>query len=785
MGQLMRDHDWHATVLGPPSQWPQSLRTAVRFILSSGHPMYIWWGPELLCFYNDAYSASIGPERHPSSLGRPGRQVWAEIWEYVGPQIDQVMSGGGPTWNENHLVPITRHGRREEVYWTDSYSPIDDVAAPNQIGGVLVACRETTAAVQAEKRKEAKLSKQREIFRQAPGFVIVMDGPEHRVEFVNDEHRRVFGSEGWIGKTIREALPDIEGQGYLELLDGVYQTRKTYRSSGATLNFRRPSDGQWETRLLDFVYAAILDAEGQATGIFCQGVDVTEQRRAQEVLRANEEQMRLAVEAAEVGLWDVDLIAQSLFWPARVKRMFGISPDQSVSMQDFYDGLHPLDRDATLAAFGAACDPRLRTLYDVEYRTIGKEDGVVRWLAAKGRGVFDEAGVCLRVIGTAIEISSRKAAEGALRESEERLRDSDHRKDEFLAMLAHELRNPLAPIATASALLGQAGDRPEIVSRASQIIDRQVRHMTELVDDLLDVSRVTQGLIQIERNEVEMKGVVHSALEQARPSIEGRGHTLNLRLPESDIWVSGDRTRLVQALVNLLNNAAKYTPSGGSVTVSLETDDQSVLLRVRDNGSGIEARLLPHIFELFVQAERAPDRSQGGLGIGLALVKALVELHGGQVHATSGGDSQGSEFVIGLPTIAAPNSMVPMEKAGRPSVVPKRILVTDDNVDAAQTLASLLELDSHIVHVCYQGSAALQLAATHPFDVCILDLGLPDMTGLELARNLRARPGMQQTVFIAATGYGQDRDKVATSAAGFDHHLVKPIELDTLRALLA
>ena len=220
MGALMRAHDWSASSLGPPAGWPQPLRTVVRIMLNTGHPMYIWWGPELACLYNDAYRQSIGPERHPGSLGKPAREVWEEIWDIIGPQIEQVRSGGGATWHEDQLVPITRHGRREDVYWTYSYSPIDDENAPNAIGGVLVVCTETTQKILAERRQAAAKEQQRRQFEQAPGFIIVMRGVEHTVEFVNNAHRRLFGSDEWIGRTIRDAFPSIAGQGFYELLDG-------------------------------------------------------------------------------------------------------------------------------------------------------------------------------------------------------------------------------------------------------------------------------------------------------------------------------------------------------------------------------------------------------------------------------------------------------------------------------------------------------------------------------------------------------------------------------------
>ncbi|MBI1684148.1 PAS domain-containing protein [Caulobacter hibisci] len=420
MGALIRAFDWNTTSLGPPAGWPQSLRTAIRFLLNSGHPMYVWWGPDLLSFYNDAYSQSIGPERHPGSLGRPGREVWAEIWDIIGPQIDQVMSGGPPTWHENALVPITRNGAREDVYWTYSYGPIDDDDAPHGVGGVLVQCTETTSSVLAQRSRADETERQRRLFQQAPGFVIIMRGPDHIVDFVNDAHRRVFGSDSWLGKSIREAFPSIEGQGYFEELDEVYSTGTIYQAHQAPVTYQRAPGEPMQARFMNFIYAPVFDDQGQISGIFCDGYDVTDGKAATEALERSEQQLRLVVEASEIGFWDVDMVQDLLYWPPQTKAMFGISPAAFVSLTDFYAGLHPEDRPAITAAFTAAADPTQRALYDVESRTIGKEDGVERWVAAKGRGLF-EANRCVRVVGTAIDVTARKHAEAALRDLNETL----------------------------------------------------------------------------------------------------------------------------------------------------------------------------------------------------------------------------------------------------------------------------------------------------------------------------------------------------------------------------
>ena len=360
-------------------------------------------------------------------------------------------------------------------------------------------------------------------------------------------------------------------------------------------------------------------------------------------------------------------------------------------------------------------------------------------------------------------------------------------KDEFLAMLAHELRNPLAPITNAAQLLRMPSVDENLRLKASSIISRQVRHMTELVDDLLDVSRVTRGLVKLETETLELTGVLRAAVEQARPHIEERKHALAVEAPMHPVVVAGDRTRLVQVLVNLLNNAAKYTPQGGRITLRLEAGPEQARMTVIDNGAGMDAKLLPHVFDLFTQAERTPDRSQGGLGIGLALVKTIVQMHGGQVEAHSDGPNLGSAVSVLLPltreiesTLApAPLRLTP---ASQP-VAPCTLTIVDDNVDAAQSLAELLREQGHTVHVFDGAMRTLASTDIRDTQAFILDIGLPDMTGYELARRLRR--DHPTASFIALTGYGQARDRDLSKQAGFEHHLVKPVEFRALSDILA
>lgn len=375
----------------------------------------------------------------------------------------------------------------------------------------------------------------------------------------------------------------------------------------------------------------------------------------------------------------------------------------------------------------------------------------------------------------------------AHRVTEEKLLQADRRKDEFLAMLAHELRNPLAPISAAAELLQLAKLDEEYVQRTSEIIARQVRHMTSLIDDLLDVSRVTRGLVELEITTVDINQIVAEAVEQVTPLLRERQQRLELSLAPDATLLQGDRKRLVQVLANLLNNAAKYTHEGGRLRVSTEVRDAQLLIEVSDNGIGMEPELIVRVFDLFSQAKRSSDRALGGLGLGLALVRSLVELHFGTVACESAGIGEGSKFTICLPRTDIDQKRdenVQFGGAGTSRTRSLRILVVDDNEDAATMLVMLLDASGHQVWVEHSGQAALIRAAEIEPEVCLLDIGLPQMDGNELARQLRQIPALHQTVLVATTGYGSEGDLQRTRAAGFNHHLVKPIDIKQLFSIL-
>lgn len=506
-----------------------------------------------------------------------------------------------------------------------------------------------------------------------------------------------------------------------------------------------------------------------------------ERQESQERLRESEARTELVKDAAQVGFWFCDLPFDTLIWDARVKDHFWLPPDAEVTIDTFYQQIHPDDRERTREAIATSIDNR--THYDTEYRTCGP-NGEEKWIRAIGRTFYDAQGHPFRFDGVTLDITDRKRIEQALREN-------DQRKDEFLAMLAHELRNPLAPIRHAAHILSTGDRTPESNEWAGQIISRQVNQLSRLVDDLLDVSRITRGKIALQLDTVDLSVVVDRARETHQPLAEQRRQRLIVQAPDTPVFVRGDMTRLVQVVSNLVHNAVKFTPEQGDISIAIAQGDGHAVLRVRDTGEGIPAPLLASIFDLFHQGNQSLDRSQGGLGIGLTLVQRLVEMHGGTVRASSAGAHKGSEFVVTLPLAPSP---APAARADGPvSPVmerrPLKVLVIEDNKDGADVIEMLLRLNGDEVQVALDGQEGLDAARRWLPDVVLCDLGLPRVDGFAVARQLRADPACSRMRLMALSGYSHQESRDRASDAGFDDYLVKPVEpvvltarLDALRA---
>ncbi len=535
-------------------------------------------------------------------------------------------------------------------------------------------------------------------------------------------------------------------------------------------------DGQvrFEERFWSAYSSPIFDADGRMVCISHTNRDLTEQVRAETALRENEKRFRALTMASS----DVVYRMNPDWTQIRSLEGRGFIKDNVEARAFWLDEYIPAEDQPRLhAAIAEAI--RTRSVFELEHR-VRRLDGSNGWTLSRAVPMLDADGEIYEWIGAASDITER-------RETEEKLKQADRHKDEFLAMLAHELRNPLAPLGVAAQLLQQGRLDEARVRQTSQIIGRQVLHMTHLIDDLLDVSRVTNGLVTLDKAPADIDAVLMDAVEQVMPLMKARGHRLSYSLAPGAPLVLGDKKRLVQVVANILSNAAKYTRDGGAIELEAQIDGPQVRITVVDNGIGMAPEMAARAFDLFTQAERTPDRSSGGLGLGLALVKSLVELHGGTVSCDSPGIGQGSRFTVCLPRLADPDEAqpAPLAAAGGQAAERLHVLVVDDNVDAALTLAMLLEMDGHAVTVEHRSQDALARARAAPPEVCLLDIGLPDMDGKELARRLRADPATAGVMLVAVTGYGQDSDRDSALAAGFDHYLVKPIDTDALQAILA
>ncbi|MEJ8835206.1 hybrid sensor histidine kinase/response regulator [Ramlibacter sp. AN1133] len=764
MARLMRGHDWAGTAVGAPAGWPQSLRSVVNLMLGSGFPMFVAWGADLEMLYNDAYAEILG-RKHPASLGTPFERVWYDILDDIMPFVRRALAGE-TFFIENLPLRMRRKGEEEDTWFTFSYSPVLD--EEGRTAGFYCACAETTATVLGERHQRAEQERLQALFAQAPGFVCVTRGPEHVYEVVNPRYLQLINHRQVLGQRVRDALPEVVEQGYVSLLDRVYRTGEAYVGRSARVTLEGAAGAPATEAFVDFVYQPLRDAQGHVYGIFTHGHDVTEQQRAQEALLAFSNSIpAIAWEASPDGL--VERFNSQ--WQATTGQ-----PQERALGHGWTEALHPEDKERVADAWERSREAASE--WTAEMRLRG-HDGSWRWFLTRAVPQRDAAGRVLRWFGTTTDIDDARRATQALQAA-------DRQKDEFLATLAHELRNPLAPLRSAVHLLSMPAAPEKARARAVEIVGRQVSHMARLLDDLIDIARITQRRLVLKPEWVRVQAVVDSAMEAAAPTAQAKRHALAAHVPDPQQWLRADPVRIAQVLSNLLNNACKYTDAGGSITLDVASEGDEIVFTVTDTGIGMSPQALENVFAMFAQEQSALERSEGGLGIGLALAKGLVELHGGSIRAHSEGLGAGSRFEVRLPHAvraedggeAAP---APVPASGRGRVV----LLADDNQDAAEVLAELLRLAGHEVHVASNGTAAAGMAARVQPQVLVLDIGMPGLNGYEVARQVRTQAWGRSALLVAATGWGQEEDRRQAMAAGFDLHFTKPFPPEQLLASIA
>ena len=515
--------------------------------------------------------------------------------------------------------------------------------------------------------------------------------------------------------------------------------------------------------------------DGRARRLVSIMADVSDRRQAEEGLHIYRERLALALQAGQMGVFDLDMVNDSLWWSPQTYVVFGVSPETfTPTRESVADLVHPDDRKGFVRGRLQAIAEHRPFAY--EFRAI-RPDGRIAWISHRGQAEYDASGRAVRSFGVSLDVTAHKLAELALQEA-------DRKKDSFIATLAHELRNPLAPIRNAVQLLRKRGpDDPQLVW-ARDVIDRQATQMGRLLEDLLDVSRLTRGEFPLRTERLSLATVVEQAVEIAQPLIDEHGHALSVELPPAPLHVDGDLTRLAQVFSNLLINAAKYTPGGGRLGVTVTPAGSDVEVRVRDNGIGISPEQMPRLFEMFSQGDWLAERARGGMGIGLSLARGLVERHGGTIQARSAGVGRGSEFAVRLPVATGAAVTPAVEAPAPPAAPPCRVLVADDLRDSADSLGLLIELMGHAVEIVYDGEEALRAAERFRPDIALLDLGMPKLDGFTVCERIRAEPWGARMRLVAQSGWGQDEDRRRTAEAGFDHHLVKPIDPLALDALV-
>ena len=971
MAGRVRELDWAKTPLGPLEGWPQSLRIAVGICLTSRFPMFVWWGPEHVNIYNDAYIPILGA-RHPRALGRPARETWSEIWSVVGPQADAVMVAGEATWNERVLLVMERHGYPEETYFTWSYSPIYDESGG--IGGVYCACVEETSRVMTERERdrlmreiETERMRLAEAFSQAPSFLAILRGPEHVFESMNERYRELIGERDVVGKTVREALPEIEGQGFFEILDRVYATGEPFVGNAMRLFVRRRKGGPLEEAFLDFVYQPMRDPEGTIAGILVHGVDVTERQRVEardQFLISLEDALRPLAEPARITATGARLLGEYLdadrcayaevsedehtfdvvgdfnrdvpsitgryplaafgeeftrlmlagkpyvvgdigthepplenpqayrqaqiraviavplhkgerlvaamavhqatprLWTAaqvellghvasrcyesmqrtRAERtlreseaqfrqladampqiVFSAGPDGHVDYFNRqwyeYTGLpegtvgfetwKQVHTEDGLRRVAEAWPQALRTgqPYEIEY-PLRRADGEYRWHLGRALPIRDASGKVVRWFGTNTDIHDRKQTEQALAaslEAEQHARSqaelASRMKDEFLATLSHELRTPLNAILGWSHMLRRENVTPEKLARGADVIERNARSQAQIIEDLLDMSAIISGKVRLNvADRIDLPAIVAAAVETTRPAADAKRIEVRAEVePLERLRIAGDPNRLQQVVWNLLSNAIKFTPDGGCVTLKAARVAERVEISVADTGEGIGAEFLPYVFDRFRQADASTTRRHGGLGLGLSIVKQLVELHGGTVRVHSEGKGHGTTFFVTLPVdVEYPETEaegrlresragveLPREECDR--IQGTRVLVVDDDPDARELVKRLLEEFGARVSVAGSSAEAMDILGANAFDVLVSDIGMPGEDGHALVRRVRELPADRggQTPAVALTAYARAEDRVKAIRAGFQMHLAKPVEPAELIAMVA
>jgi len=721
----------------------------------------------------------VSAEAH---LGRHVSEIVPELAEALRALTGGILATGEAVLNhessgETPAAPgVTR-------FWNESWYPVRDNAG--EVLGFGAVVEDITARKQADDALHESFQFTRHVLDNNLSSFVGVTMVDGTVTYANRAPLEAAGIPA--SEVIGKKFWDCYWWSYSAEIQAQLREAFERAASGEVVRYDVPVRMAGDARVwIDFQIAPLRDGEGRITHLIPSAMEIGVRRAAEEKLRTSEERTRLATEATEVGIWEWNVLTNVICWDAQMFRLYGIPPtaDGFVQYADWSGAVLPEDLPKCERILQDTV--RLAGQSRLEFRITRGHDAEVRLIEAVETARRNPQGQTEWVVGTNLDVTDRKAAEIQLRQLAADLSEAGLRKDEFLATLAHELRNPLAPIRNGLQLMKMPGAQTAAVEQARSMMDRQLTHMVRLIDDLMDVSRISRGNLLLRKEHVPLAAVVISAVEAIRPLVKEMGQELTVTLPEQPLIVDADMTRLVQVFQNLLNNAAKYSDRGGHIQLHVGRQESDVVVTVKDTGIGIAADQLSRIFEMFTQIDRSLENERGGLGIGLTLVKRLVEMHGGSIEAKSEGPGKGSEFVLRLPIVVeASEPQASRGEEEKPVKLSLRVLVVDDNHDSADSLAMILRVMGTDTRTAYDGQDGVDVAAQFRPDVVLLDIGMPKLNGYEVCRRIRGEPWGKGVVLIAVTGWGQDEDRRRSLEAGFEHHMVKPVDPLALMKMLA
>ena len=727
--------------------------------------------------YINEVAESLTGWSHKDALGQPLERVFQIVNEVTRKPVEnpamRALRDGIVVGLANHTVLIKKDG--EEC-------PIDDSAAPirdeqGHVSGCVLIFRDVTAQRLVERDKASQLHTARLLASivESSNDAIISKSLDSIIQSWNAAAEQLFGftAEQAIGRHISMVIPP-------ERMAEEEQIIAKLKAGQRIEHFeteRVRSDG--ERILVSLTISPIKDDAGNVIGASKIVRDISDRKRAE----SERQKFVTLVENSTDFIGMCNLEGIPFFVNQAGLEMVGLDNIDEARRTPLQEFFFPEDQETIMTDFLPAVLENGHGEIEIRFRHF--KTGEARWMAYKVLTLTDAANRPVGFASVSQDVTDRKKLADDLQRLAADLSDADRRKNEFLATLAHELRNPLAPMSNMLEVVKRGGNDGETLKRAHDTIERQLGQMVRLVDDLLDLNRITHDRLDLRRSEVELSSVIQQAVEVARPLIDAAGHELTVDLPDEPVYLNADRTRLAQVFGNLLNNSSKYTRPNGTISLSAKRIDDEVMVTVKDNGAGIPQDKLDSIFDMFMQVDQTSDRAQGGLGIGLTLVKRLAEMHGGSIEAKSAGEGQGSEFIVCLPVLSRSTVATQSGSGSAPESTERRILIVDDNRDSADSLAMLLEITGNKTYMAHDGLEAIEAIEQHRPEVVLLDIGLPRLDGHEVCRRVREQPWGKNIVMIALTGWGQEDDRRRSEEAGFNGHLVKPVDYDRLLELLS